>query len=130
MAPLLVGCTGEEEDLLQDPEALAGLGDWVLEERTRKTGSPAKPVLRCSLPEQETGQLKAGDQVVFLDPDGAPGYSSVVRLDVEAGEVELSWSEEQEGWPCVVLRNEWVSPRSKPAHLVRAGRTGPGPRAG
>jgi uncharacterized protein len=57
---------------------------------------------------------------MFLDPDGAPQYPGVDRLDLDAGELDLIWNEEFQKLahtPNSVVMNDWVSPKPKPAVL-------------
>jgi predicted RecB family nuclease len=117
LAPLLARCAGEDSDALEDPEMLAELTPVGLQERYTKNGKSAKPAMRFTFPPQESDQLDVGDQIVFIGVDGFPGYSSIVRLDRDAGEVDLLWSSEQEAVPRAVVYNGWVAPRPKPAAL-------------
>ncbi len=118
LAPLLVRCAADEDDLLNDPEALGGLVALGLQERLKKNGEPARPVMRFQLPEQETSdRFRAGDQVVFLGSQDRAGYSSIERLDAVTGEVDLLWSEEQAAVPRAVVRNGWVAAKPKPEAL-------------
>ena len=121
LAPLRARCDTDREDLLEDPEALAGLTPVGQIERVGKSGKVLEvPGMRFSLPEQESGDLKAGDQVIFTTPEGGVGYSTIDRVDLDSCEVDLLWSEktaELDCTPSVVIRNGWVPPKPKPAAL-------------
>ncbi len=120
LAPLRARCDADREDLLDDPEALAGLTRVGQIERVGKTGKVLEvPGMRFSMPVQEGG-LKAGDQVIFTTPEGSVGYSTIDRIDLDSCEVDLLWSEktaELDCTPSVVIRNGWVPPKPKPAAL-------------
>lgn len=119
LAPLLARCTAETDELLDDPEVLAGLADAMIVERVGAKGQALKPALRLTLPPQDVTGFKGKDQVVFPTPDGPPGYASVIALDEQAGTVDLLWQEEDApAPPSVVVRNGWVSPNPKPAALT------------
>ena len=121
LAPLRARCDADLVDLLEDAEALAGLTPVGPFERIGKGGKVLQaPGMRFILPEQERGDLKAGDQVIFTTPDGTVGYSTIDRLDVDSAEVDLLWSEKTADLDCtpsVVIRNGWVPPKPKPAAL-------------
>jgi uncharacterized protein len=121
LAPLLVAAQVEASSSLDEPEALADLSPLGLVERFAANGRVLTPAMRFSLPEQAVDAFKGGDQVVFVTSEGTPGYSSVLRLDLAAGEVDLLWSEkcaEQAGYPRVVMRNDWVGVNPKPEALA------------
>ncbi len=120
LGPLRARCEAALEDLLEDPEALAGITCLGEFERLGKTGKMVTPVMRFSLPEQAIGAFKGVDQVIFTTLEGSVGYSSINRLDVDAGEVDLVWSAAAAELGCipkVVIRNDWVAPKPKPAAL-------------
>jgi len=126
LMPLRARCSAALEDLLEDPEALAGLTCLGEVERLGKTGKPITPGMRFTLPEQEIGAFTGDDQVVFTTPEGRPGYSSVLALDTAAGTVDLSWSEKVAELGCLpqqVVRNDWVSPKPKPGALTELAST-------
>jgi uncharacterized protein len=119
LAPLRARCDADQEDLLADPEVLAGLTAVGAVERVGKNGKVlAVSGMRFRLPDQESGALQEGDQVIFTTPEGSVGYSSIDRLDLDAGQVDLLWSEATAALDCtpsVVVRNGWVPPKPKPA---------------
>lgn len=120
LMPLRARCDAAREDLLVDPEALAGLTCLGEVERLGKNGKVLAPVMRFTFPEQEIGAFNGEDQVIFTTREGSVGYSSINRLDVHAGEVDLLWSAKIAELGClppVVIRNGWVSPNPKPAAL-------------
>ncbi len=118
LAPRLASCTGDTADLLEDPSMLAGLEPVGLVERLRANGNPITPAMRFSFPPQECGGIDKA--VLFPVVDGPPAYAGVNRLDTEAGELDLLWSNalaERDVFPTVVAANNWVSPKPKPAAL-------------
>jgi predicted RecB family nuclease len=122
LAPKLVQSRGDTPTLLDDPEALAGLTPLGLIERSAKNGRALIPAMRFRLPDQSADAFStSGDQVIYSDAEGPPGYSSVVRLDLDDHEVDLVWNERSQelgGVPSVVVLNDWVSPIPKPAALA------------
>jgi uncharacterized protein len=118
LAPLVSRCQGEAHDMLDDPEVLTGLrfaGDVV---RLGAKGKELAPGKRFTFPAQQVEGLAARDQVVFVGPDGDIGYAGIDRLDVEGGEVDLTWSEkaaERGVLPSTLVLNGWVPPNPKPA---------------
>ncbi|MEI6375367.1 MAG: TM0106 family RecB-like putative nuclease [Actinomycetes bacterium] len=121
LAPLRARCDADKEELLEDPEALAGLALVGPIERVGKNGKLLPvPGMRFILDEQDCSGLTAGDSVIFTTPDGRVGYSTIDRVDLDVHEVDLVWSEksvELDHIPSVVVRNGWVSPNPKPAVL-------------
>jgi predicted RecB family nuclease len=120
LAPLLVAAQSDVSALLDEPGALAELTPINMVDRVGKNGRVLMPVMRFSLPNQAVDGFKGGDQVVFVTSEGTVGYSSVARLDLAAGEVDLMWSEkcqELKTHPRAVVRNDWVSPNPKPEAL-------------
>ena len=120
LAPLLVAAQSDVSVLLDDPEALADLRPIHMVDRVGKNGRVLMPAMRFSLPDQAADGFKGGDQIVFVTSEGVAGYSSIARLDLTAGEVDLMWSEkcqELEAHPRAVVRNDWVRPDPKPEAL-------------
>ncbi|MDK3257000.1 TM0106 family RecB-like putative nuclease [Blastococcus capsensis] len=118
LAPRLATCTGDTADLLEDPSVLAGLEPVGLVERRRANGNPITPAMRFRFPPQECGGIETA--VLFPVVDGPPAYASGSRLDADAGELDLVWSDalaERGVLPTVVAANEWISPKPKPAAL-------------
>jgi len=128
LAPRLVRSQGDHAELLDHPDALAGLVPVGLVERLGVKGNVLKiPAMRFSIPPQEAGDFRGDDSVLYAGPDGSPQYSSICALDVDAGVLELMWSatedDEPRPVPSAVIRNDWVAPRPKPAALSQfAGR--------
>jgi len=103
-----------------DPESLTGLTCLGEVERLGKNGKVLTPVMRFTFPEQEIGAFNGEDQVIFTTREGSVGYSSIKRLDVHAGEVDLLWSAKTAELGClppVIIRNGGVSPKPKPTAL-------------
>lgn len=122
LAPLLVKSQADPTTLFEDPDVLTALVPVGVFDRYGKNGNVLKrPAMRFSVPEQENDAFRDfGVQVVFTTADGGIGYSSIDRLDREAGTLDLLWSEENEELdspPAVVVLNDWVSPKPKPAAL-------------
>ncbi len=118
LAPRLATCAADTEDLLEDPTVLAGLEPVGLIERLGAKGTPLTPAMRFRFPAQECDDI---DKAVLLPVvDGPPGYASVSRLDADAREVDLLWTDklaERGVLPTVLSANGWISPNPKPAAL-------------
>ena len=121
LAPRLVKCQADPTGLLDDPEALACLAPVGEVERIGAKGKVLDdPAMRFTLPAQSVDAFEGGDSVVYTTSEGLVGYSSVHRLDLDAGEVDLKWSAECVGagtLPAVVVRNKTFNPDPKPAAL-------------
>ena len=120
VTPLRARCGASTEDLLNDPEAMAGLACVGLEERLGAKGKPITPVMRFTLPEQDVSGFGTGDQLIYPTPEGQTVWGSVARLDVEAGEVDLAWNEKAAELGCLpeqVVRYDYVQPKPKPEAL-------------
>jgi predicted RecB family nuclease len=118
VTPLRARCASAPEDLLDDPEAVAGLVCVGLEERVGKTGKPITPVMRFTLPEQDVSGFASGDSLIFTTPEGQTVWGSVARL--EAGELDLVWNEKSVELGCLpeqVVRYDYVQPKPKPEAL-------------
>ncbi|UZJ24881.1 TM0106 family RecB-like putative nuclease [Rhodococcus antarcticus] len=118
VTPLRARCAAAPEDLLDDPEAVAGLVCVGLEERVGKTGKPITPVMRFTVPEQDVSGFADGDSLIYLTPEGQTVYGSVARL--EAGELDLVWNEKSAELGCLpeqVVRYDYVQPKPKPEAL-------------
>lgn len=137
LAPRLVRSQGDHAELMDQPDALAGLVPVGLVERLGVKGNVLKiPAMRFSIPPQEAGDFHGDDSVLFAGPDGSPQYGSISALDVDAGVLDLMRSatedDEPRPVPTAVIRNDWVAARPKPAALSEfAGRVldaaGPAP---
>ncbi len=124
LAPTLALCQADPTTLLDDSKALAGLTAVGLVERVGKNGNILQPGMRFAFPNQATDAFGTrGDRVVYTTSEGRVGYASIDRLDRldrNAGELDLVWSEkceELDTFPGVVVLNDWVSPRPKPEAL-------------
>ncbi len=117
LAPRLVACEGDLEDLLAERSVLAGLELVEQVERLGKNGKPIRPLMRFRFPPQECA---VEEKVLFPVVDGPPAFADIERLDVAAGELDLVWSkglQERGVLPTVVAHNGWFTPRPKPAAL-------------
>ncbi|WP_222595877.1 TM0106 family RecB-like putative nuclease [Cellulomonas aerilata] len=117
LAPRLVACEGDTEDLLAEPTVLADLKLVGQVERLGKNGKPIRPLMRFRFPPQECA---LEDKVLFPVVDGPPAFADIARLDVAAGELDLVWStglQKQGVFPAVVAHDSWFTPRPKPAAL-------------
>lgn len=121
VAPKLAQVQQDPATLLEEPDILAGLVPVGLVERVGKKGTVLpRPAMRLEMPNQITDAFQGkGDHVVYTTPAGT-GYATIDRLDCDGGRVDLVWSERSEklgAIPSVVVLNEWVSPKPKPAAL-------------
>lgn len=121
VAPQLARCEADTDDLLDEPDVLAGLVLQSSHERLGKNGKPLKHKgFRHSLPEQEHAKLDAGDDVLFRSEEATLRFGTVVAFDDEAGTVDLTFSGEPDeiALPAgVVVRNTYVRPKPKPEVL-------------
>lgn len=121
LAPKIAQLQGDSACLLDDPDVITGLRPIGLVERHGKRGKLKYPGMRFAFPPQElNGWPPHGGAAMFLDPDGAPQYPVVDRLDLDAGELDLVWNEEFQKFahtPNSVVMNDWVSPKPKPEVL-------------
>jgi uncharacterized protein len=122
LAPRLVKCQADPTSLLDDPEALTCLVAQGEVPRYGAKGQLLKiPAMRFSLPDQETGELADGSNLIYCAPDGTPCYSSIDRLDLDTNTLDLMWRPPEDGSPRpvpgVVVHNSWVPPRPKPEAL-------------
>ena len=118
LAPRLAACSGEHEDLLEDPTLVGDLEQVGLIERLGAKGQQITPAMRFRFPPQQCDDV--GTAVLFPVVDGPPGYATVDRLDAEAGELDLLWSDpltQRGALPTVLAANDWVAPKPKPAAL-------------
>ncbi len=118
LAPRLATYAGDTADLLGNPSVLAGLEPTGLVERLGAKGTPTTPAMRFRFPPQECAGIEKA--VLFPVAGGPPGYASVARLNADAGQLDLTWSEalaERGVLPTIVAANGWVSPNPKPAAL-------------
>jgi len=119
ITPIRVRCEADPLNLLEDPDAVAGLTPVGAYERLGKTGKPLKnPGMRFTFPEQDLTEAAAGDQVAFVTPEGPTGYASIEAIDADAGTLDLVWRDEyvEEGLaPTVVIAYKWFNPAPKPA---------------
>jgi uncharacterized protein len=120
LAPLVARCQSEPHVMLDDPEVLTGLTHVGEVVRIGARGQELAPGLRFAFPAQETAGMRDGDRAVFVGADGSIGHAGVDRLDPEAGEVDLKWSEtaaDRGVLPVTLVLNGWVSPNPKPSAL-------------
>ncbi|MEI7776274.1 MAG: ATP-binding protein, partial [Verrucomicrobiota bacterium] len=116
-APLLSKCNGEIEDLLDDPEVLAGL-EYV--SQFERSGSKGPEQVYCyTMPEQECSLAK-GKRLIFTTAEGGIKNATIDRIDRDSHEVDLKWKKDETelGFnPSVFVYNEWRSPDPKPAAI-------------
>jgi uncharacterized protein len=122
LAPRLAKFQADPAALSDDPEFLAGLTPIGLVDRIGTNGNILdRPAMRFTLPAQVTdGFRSGGDRVMYLTADGTIQYTSIDRLDPDAGELDLQWTEkneEQGAVPTGVVLNDWVGPKPKPEAL-------------
>jgi uncharacterized protein len=120
VGPKLARSQGETEKLLEDPEALAGLEPVGLEPRFGKNDRAITPAMVFRLPGQAAEGFKTESSVIYATPEGPIGFASVNRIDLHNNELELSWNQRAQDLgtvPSVVMLNDWVHPRPKPAAL-------------
>lgn len=121
LARLLSRCDGDPQVLLEDPEALAELVTVGLVPRLGVNGNPLEGVaMRMLLPPQNCAKLAKGNSVVFPSPEGGVTYSTIDRLDLDAGEVDLKWSDDVDALPfgpSAVVKNDWIGTQPKPDAL-------------
>ena len=123
VAPLLARCQADTGQLLDDPEALAGL---VPVERIERIGKKGKPLM----PGHAIPTAGPGDRLVPLhrrpgrlhDPRGADwllvGRSVSTPTPVSSTSCGTSVAMSWRRYPTVVVRNDWVAPKPKPEALT------------
>ena len=94
-APKLARLGAETQELLDDPDVLAGLEFLGMETRHGVNGKELTPGARFHLPEQAvSGELgRAGASVLYGTPDGPTGYTTICEFDEANGEVVLLWGD-------------------------------------
>lgn len=121
LAPKMAQLQGDSPRQLDDPDTITGLRPIGLVDRYGKRGKLKDPAMRFAFPPQElTGWTSRGGAVIFLDPDGAPRYPGVDRLDLATGELDLVWNQalqELGHLPNSVVMHDWVPPKPKPQAL-------------
>ncbi len=124
IAPKLASLATDSESLMVVADTIAGLTPVGLEDRVGKKGKPLKdPAMVFSWPEQtiDSGFDKSSANSIFIEPNEAPAYASVDRLDRDAGEVRLVWNEaaqERGVIPTAVALHDWIAPKPKPESLT------------
>jgi uncharacterized protein len=122
LAPLLAKCQGDLVSLQDDPEAIAGLVPAGVFDRLGKRANVLGLMMRFAVPTQDLSGFNSGDTVVYAGPDGLPQFTELLRVDPDAGEIELKWDDREDGTPrpipTVVVRDGWFHPRPKPAALA------------
>jgi predicted RecB family nuclease len=122
-APKLARITLETEELLDDPDVIAGLEFRGIEPRYGKKGQELKTQgARFRWPDQAVSEnfRQGGASVLYGTPDGRTGYATVAEIDEKKGEVLLIWGDravELGVYPVAVAYHDWVSPNPKPAAL-------------
>jgi len=121
LAPKLARLAQMPASLEEDAQAIAGL----VAGGTHVPPGKREPRMRFTFPPQAVDEMRFGSErarVLYDAGDGLTVSTSVDRLDQEKGELELLWGPvpRQKGRvPHVVVLDDWVSPRPKPASLER-----------
>ena len=122
LAPKLAACGAELDDVLKMPDAIGDLKVVGPCERIDKRGKPLTGQgMRFTFPPQDTSAFKGDDKLLFARGDEKPGYSKLDRLDLEARELDLTWSDANSEIgivPRVIVRDDWVRPNPKPESLA------------
>ena len=122
LGPKIAKLVGDVEDQITDSEII---GELILEgecERFhKKTGKPINPGMRFSFPSQELDKFpSSGGSVLFIAEEQKIAYPSIARLDRDANQLELVWSEklrESAATPTAVAYHDWVEAKPKPQAL-------------
>jgi predicted RecB family nuclease len=122
-APKLAKAELDTPTLLDDPDVIAGLIYLGPVERIGKNGRQLQPGVRFGWPEQSIGEdvgTGRSSSVLYSTPAGPTGYAAIDRIDREQRELDVTWStrsQELGVTPSVVVLDDWVSPKPKPAAL-------------
>lgn len=122
-APKLAKTALDTPALLDDPDVIAGLTCRGAVARTGKNGRALTPAMGFDWPDQTISNAFDPDRppsVLYSTPDGPTGYADICRIDRDSREVDLRWNERAEELatiPTVVVIDDWVHPRPKPAAL-------------
>ncbi|HQZ33490.1 MAG TPA: TM0106 family RecB-like putative nuclease [Ilumatobacteraceae bacterium] len=126
-AQLLARASKDPDELLTDPDALAGLTFVGMADQFGKTGKKLKwPAATFHFPPQAVGHgldpegNPRGVSVCFKADDAAPGWLKVIAISPDDGFIEFEWKQQHDDLgvhPTAVVVNGWVSPRPKPEAL-------------
>lgn len=126
-AQLLARAGKDPDELMVDPEAIAGLAFVEIVELHTPTGRKAKwPGATFRFPAQAIGSALDPAQrsrdigVCFRVDDATPGWADVHSLAPDDGLVTLKWNERCQDlgmYPTAVVANDWVTPKPKPTAL-------------
>jgi uncharacterized protein len=126
-AKLLASLQRDDDELLEDPTAIAGLHFVGMVDRLGKRGKPLKwPGALFHFPRQPIGDRfdpqhsKYGVSVCYQAGEGMAGWAEVDSLSTTDGSVTLIWTERAQElgvYPASVALNEWVPPHPKPKTL-------------
>ena len=123
-APKLAKTCFDTEELLDDPDVIAGLEFQGMQPRYGVRGQELKhPGARFRWPEQEVSEDfggRGGAPILYGTPDGPTGYATVAGIDEAKGEVLLVWNDravELGVYPGAIVYNDWISPNPKPSAL-------------
>jgi predicted RecB family nuclease len=115
--PQLARCAKDTDELLDEPDVLAGLQFSQEVERLGKKGKPLDGVAhRHLMPAQEHSELSAGKSVLFTSAEGGLRFGGIHQIDDEAGFVDLRISGEPEDLALpagAVVLNDYVHPGPK-----------------
>ncbi|MDZ5088718.1 MULTISPECIES: TM0106 family RecB-like putative nuclease [Mycobacteriaceae] len=115
--PIKARLQQEIEEVIDDPDSIAGLQPVGLVERLGAKGTPITPTMRFLFPPQNLERFpRDGGTVAMLGPEANTWMLSVARLDREEHAVELVWGEklqQAEMTPRSVVLYEWVDAKPK-----------------
>jgi predicted RecB family nuclease len=122
LGPKIAKLTGDVEDQITDSEIIGELiWQGECDRFHKKTGKPINPGMRFSFPAQELDKFPRSDgSVLFIAEEQKIASTGIVRLDRDANELELVWTEklrESAPIPNAVAHYEWVEAKPKPEAL-------------
>ena len=118
LGPKRAKLEGREQDLLADPEVIAGLTFLGQVTRTSKrTGKEILPGMKFAFPAQELGPwATAGANTLFVDTEANTRQPTIAEVDHERREVQFVWPEklqESDARPEAVVHDDWVPDKTK-----------------
>jgi uncharacterized protein len=113
-------------DLIDDPDVLTALraidrGDPVVNEGAGLVSEK----MTFSFPDQDLSDRWKSGSVFIGGLDGASGFASLSKLDLEGQRLVLSWKhpiEESAMVPVSIIQDDWVSPGAKQDALIEGAR--------
>lgn len=127
--PIIAKLESDDPDLVDDPSVIAGLVDCGVGPRIGTTGNTLDGLARTfTFPPQEIAtefaDPKKKPPLYYAAGDGLTGYSAVHAIDVDAGELTITWKERADEIgvvPTAVAVNDWVRPNPKHLRLNEIG---------